>query len=191
MEFPALLVIDMVKDNLDESKGHAITKYAKMIVEPINKMIREFRKRKFPIVFSTDAFEEDDFLFKGKMKPHSIRGTEGAKVADELEKKDEDLWLPKPRFSAFFKTDLERWLREKGVTLCAVCGITTNFCVLATAFDAICHNFKTVILEDCCAAPTPEIHKNILSCYRKNALYPLFRICTSSEFLKEIESYEK
>jgi nicotinamidase-related amidase len=36
--------------------------------------------------------------------PHSLCGTEGAEVIDELNMQAEDLWLPKPRFSAFFNT---------------------------------------------------------------------------------------
>jgi len=66
------------------------------------------------------------------MKPHSLAGTEGAEVIDELDRKEEDLWLPKPRFSAFFKTDLDQWLRKREITLCAVAGIATNVCVLTT-----------------------------------------------------------
>lgn len=188
-EYPALIVIDMVKDNFDESKKFAITRFGKKIIKPINDIIGEFRKRGWPIVFSTDAFKEDDFIFKAKMHPHSIKGTTGAEVIDELNRDPEDLWLPKPRFSAFFKTDLDKRLRKKGVTLCALAGLTTNFCVLATAIDSICHNFKTAILEDCCAAATEEIHRNILGCYRKNPLYPLFKICTSHQLLKDLEHW--
>jgi len=187
MEYPAFLIIDMVKDNFDESKKLPITKFAKKIIKPINSLIAEFRKNGWPIVFSTDAFEKSDFIFKGKMKPHSIRGTKGAEVIDELDKRAEDLWLPKPRFSAFLKTDLDKWLKKRGVTMCAVAGITTNFCVLATVMDCICYDFKTALLEDCCAAATEEIHMSILRCYRKNPLYPLLKICTSSELLKELE----
>jgi len=187
VEYPALLIIDMVKDNFDESKRLPLTGFAKAIIKPINDLIARFRKNGWPIVFSTDAFEEDDFIFKGKMKPHSIRGTKGAEVIDELDKRPEDLWLPKPRFSAFFKTDLDKWLKKRGVTMCAVAGITTNFCVLATVMDSICYDFKTVLLEDCCVAATKQIHLNILNCYRKNPLYPLFKICTSLELIKELE----
>ncbi len=185
MDTPAFLIIDMVKDNFDESKRLPITEYAKRIIAPINKVIFHFRKKGWPIVFSTDAFKEDDFIFQGKMKPHSIAGTEGAKVIEELDMKPEDLWLPKPRFSAFFNTDLHKWLKERGVNMCVIAGITTTFCVLATAMDSICYDFKTVILEDCCTAAREWMHKNIIECYRKTPLYPLFRICTSSELLKE------
>ncbi len=185
-EFPALLIIDMVKDNFDEAKGLPITPLAKAIVPAINETIREFRARQWPVVFSTDSFHREDFIFKGRMKPHSLAGTQGAEVIDELDKREEDLWLPKPRFSAFFKTNLAEWLKEKGVTLCAVAGIATNFCVLTTAMDSLCHDFKTVILEDCTTAMTQDIHEKTLYLYRKNPLYPLFRIMKAKEFLQTI-----
>ena len=184
-DYPALLIIDMVKDNFDDSKGLPITPFARAIVPAVNRMIRKFRDKGWPIVFSTDAYHPDDFIFSGKMKPHSLAGTQGAELIDELDRTDSDYWLPKPRFSAFFKTGLENWLRDKGVTLCAIGGIATNFCVLTTAMDALCHDFKTVILEDCCAASSREIHEATLNLYRRNPLYPLFRIMKSEEFLLE------
>jgi len=183
---PALLVIDMVKDNLDENKPVPITPLARKLFGPINRLIRSFRNASWPVVFATDAFAKGDFIFGGKMKPHSLAGTPGAEPADELDRRPEDLWLAKPRFSAFFRTGLEEWLRARGVTLCAVAGITTNFCVLTTAMDALCCDFKAVILEDCTTAATESIHIQTLDLYRKNVLYPLFRVLTSRQFLAEL-----
>jgi len=180
-EKPALLIIDMLKDTFDEDHKFPITPFARKIISPINDMIGVFRKENWPIVFSTDAFHEDDFIFKGRMKPHSIAGTPGAEVIDELDRKEEDLWLPKPRFSAFFKTGLEDWLKQRDVTLCAVAGIATNFCVLTTVLDAICFDFKAVLLEDCTAAMSADIHGKILDIYRRHALEPLLRVATSAE----------
>jgi len=185
---PALLIIDMVKDNFDEARRLSITPLARAIIPSINETIGWFRDRNWPIVFSTDAFHPQDFIFKGRMKPHSLAGTEGAEVIDELDRSPSDYWLPKPRFSAFFHTGLEDWLKDRGVSLCAVCGIATNFCVLTTAMDALCHDFKTVILEDCCAAASKDIHEATLNLYRKNPLYPLFRIMKSTEFFTKTET---
>ncbi len=186
-ESPALLVIDMVKDYFKEEAAYPITAHARKIIEPINGIIAVFRQRGWPIVFSTDAFKEGDFIFKGRMRPHSIAGTPGAQVVEELHRRPEDYWLPKPRFSAFFRTGLELWLQQRGVTLCAVAGIATNFCVLTTAMDALCHDFKAVILEDCSAASSPEIHQATLALYRKNPLYPLFRVMTSGQLLDSLQ----
>jgi nicotinamidase-related amidase len=184
---PALLIIDMVKDNFDESRNLPITPLAKKIIDPLNYLIGEFRKHKWPVVFSTDAFHREDFIFKGRMPPHSLAGTQGAEVVDELDKHDDDFWLPKPRFSAFFNTGLEDWLHERGVTLCAVGGISTHFCVLTTVMDAICHDLKAVLLEDCCAAFSKTVHEQTLNCYRKNPLYPLLRVMSSKELLSDLK----
>lgn len=185
-ERPALLIIDMVKDNFIEEKNLPITPFARMIIPPVNAVSSIFREHGWPVVFSTDSFNKDDFIFKGKMKPHSLSGTEGAEIIEELHRKEEDYWLPKPRFSAFFKTGLDKWLRQREVTLCAVAGIATNFCVLTTVIDAVCHDFKSVLLEDCTAASSEKIHEQTLNTYRFNPLYPLLRFISSSELLKEL-----
>jgi nicotinamidase/pyrazinamidase len=183
---PSLLIIDMVKDTFDEIKNFPITSLAKKIIEPVRSIAEAFRNHEWPVVFATDAYQKEDFIFKGRMKPYSLAGTPGGEVIEELGKKDEDLWLPKPRFSAFFRTTLDHWLRERGVTLCAVAGITTNFCVLTTALDAICCDFKAVILEDCTMASSEKIHHETLGIYRKTALYPLLRVMASGQLLSEL-----
>ena len=43
MELPALLIIDMVKDNFKEEKNLPITPFAKKIIEPINQLSGFFR----------------------------------------------------------------------------------------------------------------------------------------------------
>ena len=185
-EKPALLIIDMVKDYFKDENNYPITPLARKIIPPTNILIRQFRKQGFPVIFSTDAFAEDDFIFKGRMLPHAIKGTKGAEVVNDLDMEPEDLWLPKPRFSAFFDTGLEKTLKDQKITLCAVAGIATNFCVLTTAMDALCHDFKAVLLEDCSTAFSEQIHAQCLDMYRRNPLYPLFRVMTSDELISEL-----
>jgi nicotinamidase-related amidase len=185
-ETPALIIIDMVKDNFVESRHLPITPFARAVIEPLNKLIDVFRSQKWPIIFSTDAFHEDDFIFKGRMQPHSLAGTTGAEVVDALDMQSDDLWLPKPRFSAFFNTGLEKWLRQKKVRLCAVGGIATHFCVLTTVLDAICHDFKAVLLEDCSASGSKQVHAQTLASYRRSPLYPLLRVAKSTDLIGEL-----
>jgi nicotinamidase-related amidase len=181
---PALIVIDMVKDNFDDSRKLPITPRARKTIAPLNQLSRRFREQGWPVVFSTDAFQPNDFIFQGRMHPHSLAGTRGAEVIDELDRRPDDLWLPKPRFSAFFQTGLELWLRDREVTLCAVGGISSHFCVLTTVMDAICHDFKAVLLEDCSAAYSDEVHEQTLNCYRRNPLHPLLSVATSTELVE-------
>ena len=67
----------------------------------------------------------------------------------------------------------------------AVGGINTHFCVLATAFDADCHDFISINLEYLSAASKREIHQSFIDTYRYSAIYPILRVMKSKEFLSE------
>jgi nicotinamidase-related amidase len=175
----ALIIIDMTRDNLTGLMGER----AEKIIPVINKLTDYFRQKNNLVIFANDSFLKDDFLFKSKMSPHSLRWTDGEKVATSLNVKDTDIVLPKRRFSAFFKTDLDQTLRTFEVEKVYVCGITSIFCVLATAFDSICHDFYTVIIEDATTAHKDEVHEQVMNFYRKNPLQPLFEIKKSNEII--------
>jgi len=185
---PAIIVVDMVKDNIKEGSRHPITLEAKSIVPNLQRLLGESRKRGFPVVFACDSFFEGDFIFRGKMKIHSLRGTEGSEVVDDLKPEPTDIVLPKRRFSAFFKTDLDQTLRVLGVDTIIVTGITIEVCVLMTAMDGLCHDFSAVLLEDCTASKSKEKHRACLDLYRDFALFPLLRVMTLEEFLRETAS---
>jgi nicotinamidase-related amidase len=181
----AVLVIDMVKDNLELSHHPELSARAKAIVPAVNRLTAGARARGWPVVFATDSFLPGDFLFRGRMGEHSLRGTEGAEVSALLEQAPEDTWLPKRRMSAFFKTDLDQTLRLWGVERVLVCGIMTPYCVLTTALDAVCHDFAAVMVEDASNAPSDEQHRNCLDLYRRSPLRPLLRVATVEELLAE------
>lgn len=181
---PAIIVVDMVKDNFKEGSRLPITQEGRAILPNIQRLLEEARERGFPIIFACDSYLKEDFVFKGKMKPHSLRGTKGSEVTDELKPQATDVFLPKRRFSAFFKTDLDQTLRVFGVDTIVVTGLTVEFCVLTTAMDGLCHDFSVILLEDCTASFNKERHQACLSLYRKTVLYPLLRVMTLEEFLK-------
>jgi nicotinamidase-related amidase len=180
----------MLKDNLKESPRNSFFQEGRAIIPNLQKLLREGRKRGFPIVFACDSFLEGDFIFKGKMKVHSLRGTRGAEVVDDLKPEPTDVVLPKRRFSAFFKTDLDQTLRMHGVDTVVVTGMTTEVCVLMTVMDGLSLDFSAVILEDCSASRSKEFHQGCLNLYRDFALYPLLRIMTLEAFLSETSSLE-
>jgi len=182
---PAIIVVDMLKDNLRESSRNPYYGTARAIIPNLQRGLEESRKRGFPIVFACDSFLEGDFIFRGRMKVHSLRGTKGSEVVDDLQRATTDIVLPKRRFSASFKTDLDQTLRTLDVDTIVVTGVTTEVCVLMTLMDGLCHDFSAILLEDCCASRSKEFHQGCLGLYRDFALYPLLRIMTLDEFLKE------
>ncbi len=185
---PAIIVVDMLKDNFKENTRNPYYQEGKGIVPNLQKLLQESRKRGFPVVFACDSFLKGDFIFRGRMKVHSLRGTEGAEVVDDLKPHPTDIILRKRRFSAFFKTDLDQTLRTLEVDTIVVTGMTVEVCVLMTAMDGLSHDFSVILLEDCSASRSKEFHQGCLNLYRDFALYPLLRIMTLDEFIKEISS---
>ena len=96
------------------------------------------------------------------MSPHTIRGSEGAKVIEELRPKATDVIVEKRMLSAFFGSDLDFTLREKEVKTLIVTGIRTESCVLKTVLDAFELGYEVIVPADCCASPIPEAHEFIL-----------------------------
>ncbi len=182
---PALIIVDMLKDTFDKHPDAVIAKEALKFVPTINRLSSLFRDKGLPVIFSCDSFLQSDFIFQGKMKPHSIRGTDGATVIDELDRETNDIVSQKRRFSAFFKTDLDQTLRTLGCDTVTVAGIATHICVLTTVLDAVALDFKAVLLKDCCAAHKPEYHTGTIQIYKRSPLYPLIRIMSSEEFIDE------
>jgi nicotinamidase-related amidase len=181
---PALIIVDMLKDTFDKHPEAFISKEAMKFVPTINRLSAMFRKQGLPVIFSCDSFLMDDFIFQGKMSPHSIKGTEGANVIDQLHREPVDIVSEKRRFSAFFKTGIDEQLRMFGCDTVVVVGISTHICVLSTIIDAVSFDFKAVLLEDCCTAHSPEIHDVIIRIYEKTPLYPLIRVMPSQTFIE-------
>jgi len=182
----ALVVVDMLKDNVNTSGHGMMDVEAKKIIPPILELSRSFRAKGGRVVFACDSFMEGDFIFKGRMKPHAIRGTGGDLPIPELEMQPQDVFLPKRRMSAFYKTDLDQTLRTWGVHTVVVCGIVTNVCVLLTAMDAIQNDFSAVMVSDACACHLPEMHESTIKSYEKFILAPIFRVMTVAEIIAEI-----
>ena len=185
---PAVIIVDMLEGNYGENrKGE---REEEKIIPHVRDFLKTCRNLSIPVIFACDSFMENDFIFKGRMKPHAIRGTKGTHPLSDLEPQNTDMVVEKRRFSAFFKTDLDQTLRTMKIDTVAVGGINTHFCVLATAFDAVCHDFYTIILEDLSAAYKKEIHQAFIEAYRNSAIYPIFRVIKSREFLNILKNEE-
>ena len=151
----AVIVVDMQKDN--------VGRFCKEIISNIRFLIARAREKGIHVIFACDSRYEDDSLFrKVGFPPRAIRGTEGAKVIEELGPKATDVFVQKRMLSAFFGSDLDFTLREKDVKTLIVTRIRTESCVLKTVLDAFELGYEVIVPADCCASPIPDAHKFIL-----------------------------
>ena len=80
----------------------------------------------------------------------------------ELSPTNDEYILVKPRFSAFFDTDLHTQLQKRGITTVVLAGTTTPNCIRSTCYDALSYDYNVIVLEDCTSARTEEVqHANI------------------------------
>jgi len=156
----ALLVIDMLNDFVLPGAPLEVPE-ARKIIPAIRKRIEDARKSGIPVIYVCDAHSEDDPEFKIWPR-HAVKGTRGAEVVDELSPLGTDTIVEKTTYSAFYGTNLEATLKDKGIGRLVLVGILTNICVFFTAADAVMRGFEVEVPRDCVAAATQEEHRYAL-----------------------------
>ena len=68
-----------------------------------------------------------------------------------------DRVIVKPRFSAFFNTNLDNVLRRLDVGTVVLTGTTTPNCIRTTCYDALSLDYNVAIIEDCTSSRTPAV----------------------------------
>src|SRR3974390_3479636 len=141
------------------------------LLGPLANFIDAARRAGGVIVFTKDWHPEahSSFLIsKGPWPVHCVAGTPGAELMPPLVSEAGDLIIQKGMdangagYSGFEGTGLNRKLRELGVQSVAVTGIATEYCVRATALDAVKARFETAVLTDLIRAVQPGDTARIL-----------------------------
>jgi nicotinamidase/pyrazinamidase len=113
------------------------------------------------VVASRDWHPPDHVSFKaqgGIWPVHCVRDTPGAAFHPALDSSRVDKVVSKATerseeaYSAFAGTDLERFLRSRGVRRLFVGGLATDYCVRQSVLDARQAGFDVVVLEDAIGA---------------------------------------
>lgn len=103
--------------------------------------------------------------FVDSWPPHCVVGTDGVEFHDDLVFRDFAAVFDKGEYAAAYSgfegrdadgNALAGWLAEHDVTAVDVCGIATDYCVRATALDAVEAGFATRVLLDLTAAVAPD-----------------------------------
>jgi nicotinamidase-related amidase len=129
-----------------------------------------------PIV-SPHLKELRPFLAKGDFLP----GAWGHRLVDALQ--PADVTIEKVAYSAFYMTRLEWVLRKLLIDRLLVAGIVTNGGVASTVRDAHVRDIDAIVLEDGCAAFSPQVHRTAI-----DALRPVGRVASIGEMMAEIEA---
>ncbi len=154
----ALLVVDMLVDFIDPQGALYIGAAADPLTTAVKERLTDSRSANDLIIYLCDRHFLDDREFE-MFPPHSLEGAAGAEIVEELKPLPTERVIYKRRFSAFFGTDLDLTLREKGVTEIELVGCVTNICILYTAAEACMRSYSVRVPEKAVASFDPEAHR--------------------------------
>ena len=199
----ALLVVDMQNDLVKVKDGALAELYnmvrANRVISNTKKTVKAARKAGLPIVFIKHVLRDDykdvvpsvtDVMLRGEAPPPRkamIEGTPGAEIIDELKPAPGDYVIAKRRGDAFYNTELELILRSRGVDTLILGGVVTNGCILATFMGARERDFHTIVVSDCCAGTSQELHDWPM----KNLFPRSGRVRTADEIVAELTRPKK
>lgn len=188
----ALIVIDMENAFVNPESVHCICHAAETIPNCV-RAVETAREKGIPVFFvkriyryngsDVELTRYESWKTGGRSMGPESRGFNSAEGAEGLRPKAGDYTIIKPRWSAFFHTELDLILRRLKVETVILMGTTTPNCIRSTCYDANSLDYHVVILEDCCSSMTEEIQRvNIEDMERMGAL-----ILSSEQFLNYSE----
>jgi len=156
----ALVVVDM--QNCFLPGGTLGITGSDRIMQPINRMIRLFAKRKLPVALSRDWHPSDHISFReqgGPWPAHGVAGTVDAAFSPELIIPDGAVVFSKAtdrtreEYSAFLAKaesglTLHSWLGKHAVKRIWIGGLATDYCVLNTTVDMLQAGYRVMVLID-------------------------------------------
>jgi nicotinamidase/pyrazinamidase len=150
----ALIVVDVQNDFCP---GGALgVAHGDEVVEPLNKLIREFLDRGEPVYESRDwhpATTKHFEKYGGTWPVHCVQNTSGAAFHPALIRDPRIKIVSKGLgdtdcYSAFDETDLEEQLKKQGIREVWVGGLATDYCVKSTVLGAREKGFKVKAVKD-------------------------------------------
>lgn len=112
------------------------------------------------------------------------RGEKTWEIVPELAPLPGEPVIDKPGKGAFYATDLDLILRQRGIRNLALAGVTTDVCVHSTLREANDRGYECLLLEDCCAAINPKSHEMAVWQVKIGAIFGC--VARSSQLLETI-----
>ncbi len=159
MDDRCLIIVD-VQNDFCPGGALAVPK-GNEIIPLINRILP-----KFDLVIATRDMHPTHTIHFEKWPVHCVAGTHGADFHPGLNLKKIDLFAEKGTsdaddgYSGFEANNinLENTLRQHNISDIFICGLATDYCVKATAMDAVNRGFRVTVLTDCIRAV--NVHPN-------------------------------
>ena len=174
----ALIIVDMQNDFVRTGAPLEVAS-ARDTIGAHKALIRAFRKRSLPIVFTKFISHPHYYIlwdwspqckpptrccWKGHERLYSdiAAKRECTEIIDELRPEPGDIIIEKHGYGAFHDTDLAGIVRSFGLNSVVITGTVTQICVEETAREAFHHGFRATLVEDAVSSFAPDLHQATL-----------------------------
>lgn len=157
----ALIVIDV--------QNYFINKHTMHIPQKISDYISKHEKD-FDFVLFTKFVNKIDSNYVKLLNWKKCFSSPDTDISEELSKFiDEKNVFVKTAYSAFKSREFSDFLRKNKIKRIFICGIDTDACILATAFETFDLGYDVKILKNLCASHSGKnFHEYALKLMRKN-----------------------
>nr|WP_249359460.1 isochorismatase family cysteine hydrolase [Cupriavidus sp. 2SB] len=175
----ALVIIDMQRDFLEpggfgEMLGNDVS-LLRGAIAPCKALLEAARARGMLVVHTREGHSPDlgdcppTKLARGQLQTGIgdvgpmgrilVRGQAGHDIIPELYPIAGEPVIDKPGKGAFYATDFEARLRNRGIKTLIVCGVTTEVCVNTTVREGNDRGFECLVVSDATGSYFPEFQR--------------------------------
>ena len=164
MENTALILIDFQNDYFPG--GVMVVDQPDQAVARAAKLLSVFRKQNLPIIHIQHENINPELSFM-------LPGSNGQKIHKSVEPQASEQCFTKHYPNSFFKTDLDAYLKARGIEHLVISGMMTHMCVSATVRCSMENGFTATIIQDACATlslsldgvkiPAETVHRTALA----------------------------
>jgi nicotinamidase-related amidase len=178
----ALVIIDMQRDFLEPggfgaALGNDVLRL-QQVVEPTARLLQAARQAGMLVIHTREGHRPDlsdlppakrrrgrhpqKIGDSGPMGRILVQGEPGHDIIAALYPLPGEPVIDKPGKGAFYATDLDLILRNRGISQLVLCGVTTEVCVNTTAREGNDRGYDCLVLSDCTGSYFTEFHEQAL-----------------------------
>ncbi|MGD2251227.1 MAG: isochorismatase family cysteine hydrolase [Candidatus Methanofastidiosia archaeon] len=149
----ALVIIDMLQGYMKDTDN------PEEVIENQIKLIKEFKNHNLPVILSipdTKQTTQNPVMFR-LWGQEFKDDPEGKKLIKELTEVEYDNVVQKSEYSAFYKTDLEKYCKQNNIDEMYFTGVFCGCCVFFSAVDAAYRHIQPYLVRDAAGSPRKSL----------------------------------
>ncbi|MYL33899.1 isochorismatase family protein [Pontibacillus yanchengensis] len=185
----AVVLIDLQKESQFGING------LEEVISNTSNLVAEAREHNLPIIYTRQINRADQVglsngePLKDNLTPfYYSTDTEDIEIFDEIKPDTNDIIIDKHRWSAFYETNLDLYLRSMNIENLIIGGLVTDGCLMTSVFDAYFRDYQVNLVKDICGTSNEGAHMSSIL-IMANWVYDM-KIYNTDELIKHLNGKE-